>query len=84
MTAAFINATQKVALDDVQGILGMAFDTTGSNIYQAMRTAWGAQAAEQLGHSFLNNLFEMNMSLPNNFDVQLTRAEQPGQPDVGE
>lgn len=62
----------------------MGFDTKLlGNVYQAIRTAWGSDAAEQLGHSFLTHLFELQMSLPNNFDVQLGRTEVFGVPDIG-
>lgn len=59
----------------MRGYLGMGFDNKVGNIYKAIRTAWGTDAGESLGHSFLSHLFELNSSLPNNFDIQLSRVD---------
>lgn len=57
----------------IQGILGMAFDTTGSGISGDLGEQWGEADGDKLGRSFINNVFAQNTSLPNNFDVELGR-----------
>ena len=67
--------------DGVQGILGMAFDN--ANIFAALQMAWGQDAAGTLGRSPITNLFAMNESLPNNFDIQLGRPSGLGEVNTG-
>ncbi|KAM5543324.1 hypothetical protein V8D89_003198 [Ganoderma adspersum] len=57
----------------LQGILGMAFDTTSSGIRGDLGEKWGEATADKLGRSFIDNVFAQNKSLPNNFDVELGR-----------
>ena len=64
-----------------QGILGMAFDN--GRIAETFQMAWGAQASEQLGRAFITNVFAMNTSVPNNFDVQLGRVDGPNDVSIG-
>lgn len=56
----------------VDGILGMAFDT--SSIFATLNETWGQEAAETLGASPITSFFAKDPSIPNNFDVQLGRV----------
>ena len=53
------------------GILGMAFDV--GPIFNKVQEAWGTSAANDHTLSPMSALFAQNASLPNNFDVQLSR-----------
>ncbi|KAI0737568.1 acid protease [Daedaleopsis nitida] len=78
----FLNATQVSSMPPgVQGILGMAFDN--AQIFATLQMAWGPDAAAKLGHSPITNLFAMNESLPNNFDIQLGRPSGLGEVNTG-
>ena len=59
----------------------MAFDN--ANIFAALQMAWGQDAAGTLGRSPITNLFAMNESLPNNFDIQLGRPSGLGEVNTG-
>ena len=56
----------------VDGILGMAFDT--SSIFAALNETWGQEAAKTLGASPITSFFAKDPSTPNNFDAQLGRV----------
>ncbi|KAI0356203.1 acid protease [Trametes cingulata] len=55
------------------GIMGVAFDV--ASIYENLTLAWGSEAAFELGKSPMTNLFALEPSLPNFFDVHLGRAD---------
>ncbi|RPD73742.1 acid protease [Lentinus tigrinus ALCF2SS1-7] len=79
---AFINATTVTNMPPgAQGILGMAFDNV--QVAQTLQMAWGAEAADELGRAFITNVFAMNASAPNNFDVQLGRIDGPNDVSTG-
>ncbi|KAI0697717.1 acid protease [Cerioporus squamosus] len=78
----FIDATEVTGTPSAaQGILGMAFDN--ANIASIIQMAWGSEAAEQLGRAFITNIFAMNTTVPNNFDVQLGRVDGPNDVSTG-
>ncbi|KAI1783153.1 acid protease [Ganoderma leucocontextum] len=58
-------------LTSYDGILGMAFDV--GSIHSKVEQEWGTEAANHLAHSPMTALFANEPTLPNNFDVQLSR-----------
>ena len=58
-------------LGSYDGILGMAFDM--GSIHSTVHDAWGTEAADHLALSPMTALFAQEPTLPNNFDVQLSR-----------
>lgn len=76
MCAAFLNASkvQDFDLTSFDGIMGMAFDI--GSIYGTVQKAWGTEKADELARSPITALFAEDISLPNNFDVQLGRTSE--------
>ncbi|KAM5543337.1 hypothetical protein V8D89_003211 [Ganoderma adspersum] len=72
---AFLQAIDKHEFDlrGYDGILGMAFDV--GPIHAKVQAEWGPEAADALALSPMTALFTQNASLPNNFDIQLSRPE---------
>ncbi|KAI1783139.1 acid protease [Ganoderma leucocontextum] len=72
---AFLHVTDSDAhgfdLTSYDGIMGMAFDV--GSIHSKVEQEWGAEAANHLALSPMTALFAQNTSLPNNFDVRLSR-----------
>ncbi|KAH9912981.1 aspartic peptidase domain-containing protein [Epithele typhae] len=70
---AFVNAVEiKDMPSTFDGILGMAFDT--AVIYPVVQENWGTEAADALARSPITNLFALDPTTPNFFDVQLARV----------
>ncbi|KAH9935099.1 acid protease [Epithele typhae] len=80
---AFVDAVEiKDMSPTFDGILGMAFDT--AIIYPVVQKNWGTEAADALARSPITNLFALDPTTPNFFDVQLARAVSPDPNDVAE
>ncbi|KAL1945700.1 hypothetical protein VTO73DRAFT_1702 [Trametes versicolor] len=74
---AFINATNVTAMPEgTQGLMGMAFDTTG--IYVNMLEAWSRDTANELARGPMSNLIAQNASAPGFFDLRLGRTYANG------
>ena len=65
---------QDFDLTSFDGIMGMAFDI--GSIYGTVQKAWGTEKADELARSPITALFAEDISLPNNFDVQLGRTSE--------
>ncbi|KAH9935100.1 acid protease [Epithele typhae] len=81
---AFVNAVEikDMPMTSFDGLLGMAFDT--AIIYPVVQKNWGTEAADALARSPITNLFALDPTTPNFFDVQLARVVSPDSNDVAE
>ncbi|KAH9893132.1 aspartic peptidase domain-containing protein [Epithele typhae] len=81
---AFVNVVdiKDMPMTSFDGILGMAFDA--SVIYSVVQENWGTEAANALARSPITNLFALDPTTPNFFDVQLARAMSPDSNNVAE
>ncbi|KAH9935087.1 aspartic peptidase domain-containing protein [Epithele typhae] len=73
---AFVNAVEiKDMPSTFDGMLGMSFDAVA--VYRVVQENWGTEAANALARSPITNLFALDPTTPNFFDVQLARAVSP-------